>query len=342
MNTFKTLLALSIATLLFNSCNKQRFDPEISFPAAYIVNGGDNTISVIDLSDNTVKTKIELKRIDWPHHISLSPNSDKLAIGVPGMDLSGGHSGSGHNMGGGKIVIADAKTGKILEKVKLDEMNHNVAFSPDGSEVWTSQMTSPGKVLIFDTKKYKEQKSIDVGNMPAEVTFSKDGTMAFVANGGSNSVTAIRVSDKSIAATISVGENPVGAWTGSDNKMYVDNEMSETISVINVSSLSVEETIDLGFMPGMAAYNGQKNELWVTDATNGAVVYFVRTNNLWTKGGSIKTGAGAHAVVFSNDGLKAYITNQGADNVSVIDVSNRTVITSIPVGKKPNGLLLRH
>ncbi|MEO5599382.1 MAG: hypothetical protein ABIR06_00510 [Cyclobacteriaceae bacterium] len=83
----------------------------------------------------------------------------------------------------------------------------------------------------------------------AEVTFSTDGTVAFVANGGSNNVTAINTTTKAVLATIEVGADPVGAWPGSDNKMYVDNEEGQTISVINVSTLNVEATIALGLLP---------------------------------------------------------------------------------------------
>ncbi len=65
-------------------------------------------------------------------------------------------------------------------------------------------------------------------------------------------------------------------------------------------------------------------------------------NNEWHPIGSITTGSGAHAIVFTSDGTKAYITNQGASNVSVINVNNHSKTIDIPVGTKPNGLLIRY
>lgn len=342
MRNVLSFCAIVIITL--TACKKYRFEPEVNFNAAYVVNGGDNSISVIDLSDNQVKTTRKIRNAEWPHHISLSPDKKLIAMGIPGSDLSAGHGGGhgGHSSTKGKILIADAESGKKEERITLDVMNHNAIFSLDGSELWTSQMQSDGKILVYDTKRFKKQHTISVGSMPAEITFSQDGSHAFVANGESNTVTAIRVSDKSVTATINVGENPVGAWTGSNNKMYVDNEAGKTISVIDVITLTVEETITLGFMPGMAAYNAQMNELWITDAENGKVVYFQRAGNQWVSAGNILTGAGAHAIAFSNDGLKAYITNQSAGTVSVIDVKLKSVISSVTVGSKPNGIVLRY
>lgn len=339
----KVFIALTlIVVFAFSSCKKYRFDDEVNFNAAYVVNGADNSISVIDLSNNEIKSTRKLYKAEWPHHISLNPDKSVFAVAAPGTDLSGGHAGHGSDEPKGRIIIVDAKTGKKEERITLNKMNHNAIFSPDGSELWTSQMEEEGKVRVYDTKDYKLKFSISVGNMPAEVTFSQDGVYAFVANGGSDNVTAIRVSDKTVSATINVGDNPVGAWRGSDNKMYVDNEHGKSISVIDVSSLQVEETISLGFTPAMAAYNSSLNELWVTDTENGKAVYFQRVANQWVYAGEIPTGSGAHAIVFSNDNLKAYVTNQVSGTVSVIDVNSKSIITDITVGSKPNGIVLRY
>ena len=266
----------------------------------------------------------------WPHHININQAKNKLTIGVPGFDLSGGHGG--HGDGHGKIAIIDPVNGMSIHRIHLRHPNHNAIFSPNGNEIWTTLMDMDGKVFIFDAITYGLKDSVAVGEMPTEITFSYDGSMAFVCNSMSNNVTVIDPLNKIIRATIPVGNNPVGAWTGSNNKMYVDNEMSQTISVIDVASITVEETVNLGFTPGYAAYNQQMNELWVTNITNGAVEYYHRLNNEWHPKGNITTGAGAHAIVFSDDGLKAYVTNQFGSSVTVINAETRTIITNIELG----------
>lgn len=59
-----------------------------------------------------------------------------------------------------------------------------------------------------------------------------------------------------------------------------------------------------------------------------------------TKLGEIATGAGAHAITFAGKST-GYVTNQEANSVSVIDVATRMVTKTIPVGKKPNGVVWR-
>jgi YVTN family beta-propeller protein len=332
--------AVVLLVFILSSCQKTQSSNDINYKAAYVVNGGSNSISVIDLSSNEVKKTISLPNVMWPHHISINRLKTMIAIGVPGMDLSGGHSGINNAGMTGMVAVYDAVKGTELKMINLSMMNHNAAFSPDGSEIWSALMDTMGTVKVYDANTYTLKTTINVGMMPAEITFSADGTMAFVANGMSNDVTAINVTSKAVITTIPVGMEPVGAWTGSDNKMYVDNEMGQTISVIDVSSMTVTATINLGFMPGMAAYNGTMSELWVSDPDNGKVHWWTKSGNTYAHGGEVATGAGAHAIAFNQ--MTVYITNQLAGSVSVLDVNTHTKLKDISVGIKPNGITLKN
>ena len=345
------ILTTLAVTLLMPSCKKSESilmtEKNINYPAAYVVNGESSTISVIKLSTNTVTDSIDLMNssgsmIMWPHHIyhHQSGGSHHLVIGVPGMDLSEGHIGGMPGMKG-MVVVMDAVTGVIKKNLEVPVMNHNGIFSPDGAEIWTSQMDMAGKVLVYDAATYALKSTINVGDEPAEVTFSADGSKAYVCNGMSNTVSVINPSTKAVIATVNVGMNPVGAWPSSIGKMFVDNEEGQTISVIDVASNANVATINLGFKPGYAAYNATASELWVTNANNGKVAYYIDMGaNSWMKHGEFATGADAHAIAFN--GNYAYITNQGANTVSVINVTTHAKIKDIAVGKKPNGIVFKY
>ncbi len=326
----------------------------INYPAAYIVNAESNSLSVIELASNQVKETISFGNpstsmsgmqmndmVMWPHHIYISPDGSKLGVGVPGMDLSAGHSGGTAGMKG-RVLVVNAKTGALATNQQTPVTNHNATFSPDGSEIWTSQMTDAGKVLVYDASNMSLKKTIDVGMDPAEVTMSADGKYAFVANSKSNTVTVIRLSDKTVAKTIPVGAGPIGAWPGANNKMYVDNETGKSLSIIDVATLAVTETLNLGFTPGYAAYHAGRNEIWVSQAGTNRVPILQPMNGGWMQHDMVLAGSDAHAIVFDKDGKTAYITNQGEGTVSVIDVANRAKIKDVAVGKKPNGLVLKY
>ena len=350
INSVYVLATAIVALFTLASCSKDNNTAtplNVDYPAAYVVNGEDATVSVIKLSTNEVTATIPLMgtatdMIMWPHHISSHENH--LAIGVPGMDLSAGHSGLMTAGMTGKLVVIDAMNGSIVKNINLPLMNHNTIYSPNGTEIWVPQMDEMNsKVLVYDANTNALKNTINTGMMSAELTFSSDGTKAYVANGDDDEVTVINVATKAIITTIAVGDNPVGAWTGSNGKMFVDNEDGQSISVINVATDMVEETIALGFMPGIASHNGTKNELWVSDPMAGKVHYWTYDTamSMWMHGGVFNTGAGAHAISFTMDGNTAYVTNQTANTVSVVNVTNHTVTKTINVGKKPNGIVIK-
>lgn len=353
MKITKSILATAaiaaLAVILgVSSCKKDHGNDHdmdmlnIDYPAAYIVNGSSNNISVIKLSDNTVTETIGLNGATYPHHIYLNPAKTKLAVAITSTDLSGGHGGHGGTLTGLKVQIIDAVTGMIDKEIALNKMPHNAIFNPSGTELWVGQMdTMQSQVLVYKTSDWSLQNTINVGAGLSEVTFSSDGTMAFACNTMDGTVSLIDANSKMLHATLTVGQDPVGAWMASNGKMFVDNETSQTISEITVSSMSVTATINLGFKPGYAAYSTHHSELWVSDATNGKIVRFSNSGGTWTNVGEIATGTDAHAIAFTSNGEKAFVTNQGANTVSVIDVPNLTVTNTITVGTKPNGIAIK-
>jgi YVTN family beta-propeller protein len=313
--------------------------PAVTGDALYVVNGADATISVIDQKTAAVVGTITMKDAKYPHHIYLSADAAKLVVAVPGVDLSGGPdsiTGDAH----GAVLLLDAATGTTLASRPLDGINHNAVFSPDGTEVWTSQMTSPGTVLVLDAETLAIKSTITVGDTPAEVTFSHDGKQVFVANVKSNSVSVIDPSTKAVTATISVGKEPTAPWPGGDGVMYTGCALGESIWAIDPASKTVLRTYTLGFHPGQAATPpSAATELWITDGDNGKVVF--NSTSADQKSGDLATGAGAHGLAFSGDGKTAYVANQGAGTVSVIDVATHALKTSVTVGQKPNGVVFR-
>lgn len=316
----------------------------VSGEVVFVVNGGDNSISVIDTSTNMLAGTIELLNVEYPHHIYASPTRDTLLVAVPGSDLSGGHGTGAHGGGGhgaapsGAVLVLDATNGALRAARRLDAPNHNAVYSPDGAAVWTSQIATPGEVLILDSTTLEERVRVTVGDSPAEVTFASSANLAFVANTGSDTVTVLDPTNGAILATQAVGDAPVGAWPGRDGRMYVDNEAGKSLSVIDPASRDVVATYPLGFTPALAgiAPNG---ELWVTDTENGKLVFLDAATG--SRLGELATGSGTHAFAFVDGGAKAYVTNQNDASVSVVDVATHTLLTTVPVGAQPNGVVVR-
>lgn len=314
----------------------------INFPAAYVVNGKSNDIDVINLNDGTHDNHFSLDGATYPHHVYFNPDKSLMAVAITATDLSSGHAGHGGGTGDYKVLVINATTGEIHHEIATEHLPHNAIFSPDGSELWVAQAAEPlSHIAVFKTSDFSSLAEIEVGKGLSEVTFAVNGSKAYAANTEDGTVSVIDPATKTVTATITVGEDPVGAWAADNGKMYVDNETSKTVMEIDVATDAITATIDLGYKPGYVAYSDHHAELWVSDATNGKVVYYKLVGGVWTKEGEISTGADAHAIAFNADGTKAYVTNQGAATVSVVQLSDHTKLDDITVGEKPNGIVLK-
>ena len=126
---------------------------------------------------------------------------------------------------------------------------------------------------------------------------------------------------------------------GDDGRVYVDCEEGKQVAVIDPSTQAKTFTYDLGFTPGMAREAPDGKTLWVTEGDNKEVA-LEKIPVASANPEKVTTGAGAHGIAFSADGKTAYVTNQMAGTLSVINVDTHEVKT-VQVGQKPNGLVYR-
>lgn len=315
----------------------------IDFPAAYVINGGSNTISIFDLNSLSVKNIIQLTGLGrFPHHITLSLDRKKLAVALPEFDFTQSHDALHQATGKkGGIIVIDALNGKTLLNIPMSKVNFNAAFSNDNNEIWTASSTDSKAMYVFDANTGAEKAVISLGSDPTEVIFSKDGNYAFVALGEGSFIVAINTQLKQIEKYIKVDPFPTNVWASNNGNIYVENKNLKTISIVDEQTLNTYEFIDVDFKPGQIAYNQSLDELWICQSGENKVAYFERKDNKWVLKSTIITDSDAHALTFSKNEKTAFVVNQQGSTISVIDANKHQKITDIKVGLLPNGIVLR-
>ncbi len=142
------------------------------------------------------------------------------------------------------------------------------------------------------------------GFYPVCVAVDPDGKFAYVVNffRGTDTVSVINTATNSLLATLKVGWRPVDAAVTPDgSSVYVTNAGSDSVSVINTASNTVVATIPVG------------NEFPVHFRWS----FFDR----WRRSDPVH-------LAISPDGTRAYVTNAGSDNVSVINTATNTVVAT--------------
>ena len=173
---------------------------------------------------------------------------------------------------------------------------------PAGSGLLVIANQKEHTVLVVDPDERKELARVIVGINGHEVMVSHDGRYAYVPIYGNSGV----------------------GRPGTDGS---------TIDVVDLQERKLATTIDLGkpLRPHRAEW-GPDGLLYVTAELGNAVdVLDPSTRKIVAE---IPTGQKeSHMLVISPDGRRAYTANVGAGSVSVLDLTKRSLITTIPVAK---------
>jgi DNA-binding beta-propeller fold protein YncE len=135
-------------------------------------------------------------------------------------------------------------------------------------------------------------------------------------------------------------ESPGDDWaiTSQQEKLFVSMPAAGKVAVIDTSSWSVDANIDVGPGPARLALQPDEAYLWVScgdSAQAGMAVVSLKGMKTVAR---FQTGKGQHEIAFSDDSRFAFVTNEEARTISVIDVRKLIKIKDISIGSKPTSI----
>lgn len=129
------------------------------------------------------------------------------------------------------------------------------------------------------------------------------------------------------------------ALTGDQRRLFVSMPESNKVAVIDTLSWAVLSNIDVAIHPSRVSMQPDDRYLWVASDASGpdaedSGVTAIATAAVQTAT-RIVTGPGRHEIAFSGDSRFAFVTNESAGYVSVIDTGTLRKIKDIKTGPAP-------
>jgi DNA-binding beta-propeller fold protein YncE len=150
------------------------------------------------------------------------------------------------------VYRLQAKDGSVLASAKVGYRPYGIALSPDSQVVAVSNWGDKS-VSLLEPAGLKEISRVEVESHPSDLVYAPDGRL-FVANAGSNSVSAI--ADGKVIETIKtslnpqdpVGSTPNALAVSPDGKfLYVANADNNDVAMISIARKA--DSAVLGFIP---------------------------------------------------------------------------------------------
>jgi PQQ-dependent catabolism-associated beta-propeller protein len=150
------------------------------------------------------------------------------------------------------VSLIDALTNRVVANVLVDARPRAAVFTPDGKlALVTAEIGGTLAIIDVATRAVVGAVTLQGGRgKPVGVAVSPDSRFAFVANGGTHSVSVVDLDRRQEVAQIPVGRRPWGIAMSRDGKtLYTANGVSNDVSIIDVASRRVRSTTRVGTRP---------------------------------------------------------------------------------------------
>jgi len=285
----------------------------------YVANQESDTISVIDPSTLKVVATIPSQG-SGTHDLALTPDGRLLFA---------------TNLKTGTLTVVDTATNRVRATLQTGKATHAIAISPDGKEVWVNAGGEDHiPILDVGTLKVKDKVDlgIEIGN--GHIWFSPDGKQAYVTSPKFGRVYIIDTATRKVVANIPVGKSPTFIQVTSDGKhVWGTNTGGTEVYVIDTSATAVAATVEVGPNPNHLTILGRSVYVTVGGANEVAVIENVGGNLTVTR--RIPVGKKPHGIWPSLDGKRVYVVHEESHDMTVIDLSTRLIVGTVPVGKRP-------
>lgn len=292
-------------------------------PLAYITNNGDDTLSVVSLTDMsvvaTVPVGLEIAEPEAPHHLATDPTHGYVYVGISNVRAAGPHAGLHGNHGGGS---ADS----YVERLHIEDL------SPAGS---TRVDPNLGDVILFDdtrliTTHFDLKRAMDAVAMglPTEQGWASltlvDGTTM-----DKTGEVTLCSAPHGVAVTAD-GTTAVVACYGDDRVAFVDvtEDVPTVMARVPVGSLA-SSVPPPHYGPYSVVLSPDQSAAYVGDTeANDLRVFDVATQALRDPGVVPLMGA-AFFGVFTPDGGTFIVPTQLSDSLAVIDTATLSVTRTV-------------
>ncbi|AHB49336.1 protein MxaE [Hyphomicrobium nitrativorans NL23] len=239
----------------------------------------------------------------------------------------------------GQVAVVDLDRRRVVRMIEVPGSPFGIAAGK-GGRIFVGDWHQD-HVIAVDTAGDGEPTltKVKVGRAPAHVVLSPDGETVFVANREDDSVSAVRTSDMTVAATIPVGHAPFAMTLSPDGaRLFVGNMQGGSVSVVDTAKLAVTDTWKTGAMPYGAAVTPDGTRVLITHQGGGTVGIFAETD---TALATVKVGSYPEGVAIGENGKRAYVANWFSDNVSVIDLESMKEVQRIKTPAGPRAVVVR-
>lgn len=265
----------------------------------YVTNRGDDNVSVIRTSDNSVSATVNVG--DIPYGICSLPSGEYVYV---------------TNCGSDNVSVIRTSSNSVVATIIAGDRPVGICSLPSGEYVYVTNRDDDN-VSVIRTSDNSVVTTVDVGTTPYRICSLPSGNYVYVTNWNSNNVSVIRTSDNSVVKTIDMFTHPIGICTlPSGDFVYVSNYSNDVVAVIRTSDNSLVKTVNVGNGPWGLCSHPSGECVFVANSTDDTVSLIRTSDNKVIRTRNV--GGNPSSICSLPSGKAAYIVNYNDGTVSVM------------------------
>lgn len=193
----------------------------------------------------------------------------------------------------------------------------DIALTPDGTKAYVTRHFD-NKASVIRTSDDTQVAEMNVGGAPRGV--ATNGAYAYVADGGSNSVSVINTATNAVSTLSPVATFPYAIATSPDGtRVYATLQSSDEVKVIDTATNSVVGTpIAVGDQPSGLAVSPDGDQVYVTNFTGDSVTVIDAATSAVLTTVALPNGSRPWGIAVSPDGTRVYVAGYNSSQIYVI------------------------
>ena len=291
-------------------------------PKAYIGNFKDNTVSVIDTDSGTVVATVPVSA--GPHGMAITRDGRTVYV-----------SGDGSS----SVDVIDTATDKVVKTIEVGKTPNGIALTPDNRLLLVT-VYGDNRLALIDTSTQSVASTIPVPK-PHTVAISPDGKMAYVTvqEPGHFELAMVDLNARSVVRNVALEKTPRDGEFGYDGKLFYFTQAGvNSVQVLDPASGKIIGEIPTGVSPHYVGYpRGSAFGMIVVQGPGELLLFDPATNK---PARSVAVGKQPHWATASSDGKKDYVTNEGSNDLTIVDLASGQTKT-VTVGTAPRKVVVQ-
>jgi YVTN family beta-propeller protein len=301
---------------------------ETPSPALLVLNKADQVLAIVDPASGKVVARVSVG--EGPHEVAVSADGKLAFVGNYGQQTPGS-----------TISVIDLAGQKELRRVDLGALRrpHGMFFAA-GRVYFTAETNR--LIGRYDPAANQIDWLFGTGQATTHMVIANpDASRFFTSNIGSDSVSAIeRVSGQAgwTETVIPVGKGPEGIdWSPDGKEIWSASGGDGGVSIIDVDTKKVIQTLSVGSKrTNRLKFTPDGKLVLLSDRDGGELIVLDRASK--KERARIAMGRYPEGIQMEPGGGRAYVAQEGANDVAIVDLKTLMVTGHISTGSGPDGM----